>query len=380
VVRPELPTVTNNVVVTNDPPAVGFSATALPSSSVVDYVNLQMPQTNDHTLHVLSPTLLEMVLINSKQPHPGRVDSWDWVDGDGNFTPPDLSSLRVLSTKPGGAAEAHEISGTGFKRRVLSAPRNKRELRIANSLYLKLNTPLQDGETVQVTNDGSLWPTSMEFATAIDPVRYSPAIHVNQEGYLPNYSKKAMIGYYLGSLGEMNLSNVLSFTLVRAADGVPVYTNSLIARPDTDFNPDYFPMPYQNVLEADFTAYTVAGEYQLEVPGMGASLPSLISEGIAMDFARTYALGLYHQRCGTSNALPFTRFAHDACHVLPANVPTAAPEFDFTWQTISNYSFGTTGTNQGPLLSGPDAQLFPFIKSAITMRVITANTRSMLPT
>ena len=192
---------------------------------------------------------------------------------------------------------------------------------------------------------------------------YSPAIHVNQEGYLPNYSKKAMIGYYLGSLGEMNLSNLLSFTLVRAADGIPVYTNSLTARPDADFNPNYFPKPYQNVLEADFTAYTVPGEYQLEVPGMGASLPFLINEGIAMDFARTYALGLYHQRCGTSNALPFTRFAHDACHVLPANVPTAAPAFDFTWQTISNYSLGTTGTNQGPVLSGPDAQLFPFIKS-----------------
>ena len=90
----EVPIITNPAVVTNEVRAVGFSAEALPSSSVVDYVNLQMPQTNDHTLHVLSPTLLELVLINTKQPNPARVDGWDWVDAEGNFTPPDLSRLR----------------------------------------------------------------------------------------------------------------------------------------------------------------------------------------------------------------------------------------------------------------------------------------------
>ena len=42
-----------------------------------------------------------------------------------------------------------------------------------------------------------------DFVSKVDPLRYSPAIHVNQEGYMPNYSKKAMVGYYLGNLGEM---------------------------------------------------------------------------------------------------------------------------------------------------------------------------------
>ena len=34
----------------------------------------------------------------------------------------------------------------------------------------------------------------------------------------------------------------------------------------------------------------------------------MINDGIAMDFARAYALGLYSQRCGTNNAMPYTRF------------------------------------------------------------------------
>jgi hypothetical protein len=42
-------------------------------------------------------------------------------------------------------------------------------------------------------------------AAACDPLRYSPAIHVNQEGYAPALPKKAMIGYYLGDMGELDI-------------------------------------------------------------------------------------------------------------------------------------------------------------------------------
>ena len=79
------------------------------------------------------------------------------------------------------------------------------------------------------------------------------------------------------------------------------------------------------------------GQYRLVVPGMGASLPFIINDGIAMAFARTYALGLYHQRCGTNNAMPYTRFTHDACHTAPASVPSPDRSYAFTWKTIASY-------------------------------------------
>src|SRR5256885_10021777 len=44
------------------------------------------------------------------------------------------------------------------------------------------------------------------------------------------------------------------------------------------------------------------------IPGLGASLPFLIDDGMAMNFARVYELGLYHQRCGGATAMPYTRF------------------------------------------------------------------------
>jgi len=87
----------------------------------------------------------------------------------------------------------------------------------------------------------------------------------------------------------------------------------LVSRLDEGYNAT--PAPYRKVLMADFSSFNTPGEYRLVVPGMGASLPFLIDTGIAMDFARTYALGLYHQRCGSDNKIPFTRHTHNVCHV-----------------------------------------------------------------
>jgi len=83
-----------------------------------------------------------------------------------------------------------------------------------------------------------------------------------------------------------------------------------------------------------------------------------------MAFTRAYALGLYHQRCGTSNVLPFTRFTHDGCHVAPSSVPSPQSSFGFTWNTISNYAENINANNPpqtAPLLTGEGAQLYPLM-------------------
>jgi hypothetical protein len=90
----------------------------------------------------------------------------------------------------------------------------------------------------------------------------------------------------------------------------------------------------------------------------------MIYDGVAMSFARAYALGLYHQRCGTNTAMPYTRFTHDLCHGAPANVPASASAYPFTWTTISGYANTLNPNNPAqiaPALTGPAAQLFPFI-------------------
>jgi hypothetical protein len=331
---------------------------AVPGSSVDDYLGLQIPPVGANSLHVLSPTLLELKLITTKQPDPAPVTQWNFVDANAQLTLPSTTALTVTAD-----GQRIAVSKLGFKRRPLSAPMSGYDLRIENSLYLQLAGPISDNQTIQVTNpDGTLWSTSVQFVSTVDPQRYNPAIHVNQEGYMPGYSKVAAIGYYAGSMGEISVPASAGFKIVDANTGAQVFQGSLIQHLDSGYT--YLPAPYQNVYQADFSSFTTPGQYRLIVPGMGASLPFLIHDGVAMDFARAYALGLYHQRCGTETAMPHTRFTHDICHAAPAAVPASASAYPFTWTTVAGYA-NTLNANNPPqiaqALTSPDAQLFPFV-------------------
>ncbi|HKQ38591.1 MAG TPA: glycoside hydrolase family 9 protein, partial [Verrucomicrobiae bacterium] len=301
-----------------------------PEISTTDYTGLRLPKVGDATLHVVSPDLLELQLVTKKEPDPAPLTQWNFVDGNNQFIAPSLSHFSV--TVDGVTVP---VQAVGFKRRALWAPIAVRDLRVLNCMYLKIGKSVSDSQTVEVKNpSGALWnAATTKFQTTVTSLRYSPAIHVNQEGYVPAFAKKAMIGYFIGSLGEMDVPSSAGFKLVDSASGAEVFQGTLKPRADVGFT--YTPTPYQKVYEADFSAFKQSGEYRLVVPGLGASLPFLIDDGIAMDFARTYALGLYHQRCGDENKLPYTRHEHDKCHIAKAEVPLPSGSFPFTWNCVA---------------------------------------------
>lgn len=318
---------------------------------------LQIPEPGDTALHILSPNVLELLLMNTKQPDPATVDSWNWISTNNVFTPPNMSSVKVLIN-----GQSYSPAAIGFKRRPLYAPQQDWDLRIANDLYLQLTNSIAAGESVVVVNDGTVWPTNLVFAATADPLRYNPAIHVNQEGYMPAFPKKAIVGYYLGNMGELAIPTN-SFSLINVQSGATVFQGTMTLRPDVGYG--YSPAPYQEVYQADFSSFSTPGQYQVVVPGMGASLPFQINDGIGMDFARTYALGIYEQRSGTNVAMPFTRFTHGVDHVAPASVPTNAyVPYVFTWDTISNYASQIDSDNPpqiAPLMTNPATMLYPFV-------------------
>ena len=249
-----------------------------------------------------------------------------------------------------------------------------------------------------------LWPLSTSLSVRNDPHRWSPTVHVNQSGYLPAESKKAMVGYYLGSLGELDLDKALiggpplpsqsnkasgsiapsdgarassqvnsgggsqpdpqpkkTFRIVAADSGQLAFTGELTLRPDQGF-PD---PSYQRVLEADFSRFQTPGEYYLEVPDLGRSFPFRIDERLAGAWARAYALGLYHQRCGQSNALPFTRFTHEPCHTAPAEVPTLELRFTSVNRSLQNESAHCKDNprHTAQQLKDVGSSLYPFVNA-----------------
>ncbi|MGH7996327.1 MAG: glycoside hydrolase family 9 protein [Opitutaceae bacterium] len=361
--------------------ALGAVASAQTRDSS-DTASLALPRPGSLSLRIISPWILEVRLISEKPPDPAWVRRWPMVGA--NLDSPTLvpAGLRVwVDGRP------VPIIDAGWKRRVAYAAFDHRDLRVSTRLYLRLGEapefgvpagrlrargecrlwapPVSPGDRVAVADPtGLLWPKRRRLDAVADPLRYSPAIHVNQEGYVPSLPKCAMVGYYLGGLGELHVAPT-PFRIVDARTGAPEFEGRLTPRPDLGFR--VFPAPYQRVFEADFTRFRRPGEYRLEVPGLGASLPFLIDDGIAMAWTRTYALGLYEQRCGAANALPYTRFTHGPCHTAPAEVPLPAddPKFAFTWKTIAGYARTANPDNPpqiAPLLTSERASLFPFVR------------------
>src|SRR6185436_19128723 len=214
-------------------------------------------------------------------------------------------------------------------------------------------------EVVVQNRAKNLWGENISFATKADPLRFNPSIHVNEVGYQTEFPKQAMIGYYLGSLGEMKIPAEQAFEIVDATNGKSVFKGNLTPRPDRGFT--YSPTPYQFVYQADFSKFNTRGTYRLSVPGMGASYPFQINDGTLANFARAYALGLYHQRCGTNNVLPFTRFVHDPCHTAPAEVPDL--KFKRAQEIIAQVTAPAKEDprHTAPQLKNTDASLYPFV-------------------
>lgn len=333
--------------------------------SAPDPQALALPAPGERTLRILSPTVLEITVITEKAPESRLARLKSALGGASPAPELAVDKLRVaVNGRPA------KVAATGWKRRAAYAPIGHRDLRVSTQLYLSLAAPLDlsgPPPTVVVSDpSGALGEGSEKspLSARAEPLRPSPAIHVNQEGYVPAFPKKAMIGYCLGDLGELPPPGAAGFTLVDTRSGQEVFRGPLSPRPDIGLNMS--PLPYQQVLVADFSAFTTPGEYRLAVAGLGASLPFLVHDGIAMAFARTYALGLYGQRCGCANAAPFTRFVHEACHTAPAQVPSPqSDEFAFTWSKIASYATQLNKDNPpqlAPKLTSEAAQLFPFVR------------------
>lgn len=328
-------------------------AAELRYSQIDDGSPLQLPKPGAYQLRVIAPTILELTLITTKKSPEAPAVTWNFADDNGR---PHLPTAKEFSVTAGGNTVT--VKTVGFKRRVLYAPFKERDLRIGNYLYLELDRAPGEGEAVEVKNPGGkLWGKEINFASKADPMRWSPVIHVNQVGYMPAESKKAMVGYYLGNLGELKLDDASrGFKILDAQDKV-VFSGSLAPRPDVGF-----PNPcYQRVLEADFSALRTPGEYRLVVAGLGASFPFTINEGVAAAFARTYALGIYHQRCGTGNDLPFTRFTHKPCHTAPAEVPIASAKYESQNEVLAGETANANSRQTAPPLKNLAASLYPFV-------------------
>ncbi|MHB2018924.1 MAG: glycoside hydrolase family 9 protein, partial [Candidatus Xenobia bacterium] len=292
---------------------------------LLTWVTLAPSAIGSHRLEIVTPDVLVLSRVVQTR------DAWDFSRG--------VPAPGAFTVTAKGRSIA--VAKVGWWRRVVYAPLHHKDLRIGVHLALHLVQDVPAGSQVQVVFQGE------HYSALLDPYRVGSALHVNQVGWGPDWPKQAFVGRWLGTLGELTIAPGTPFSLLDPARHV-VFTGKLAARPD----------PAQHhIMQADFSAFSTPGEYRLAVPGLGTSLPFRIDEGTAACFARTYALGVYHQRCGAPNALPFTRFTHRACHLAPASVP--GPAIDDQLQRMAG---SEREAGEGPPIQKVSDSYFPFVR------------------
>jgi len=314
----------------------------------------ELPLPGTCGIRLVTPALIEVARVNTK-PTSGSPDSWDFVNSSGTFVPPSSFTVKVNGT-------AVSASITSFRRRPLYAPLAVRDLRVDNRIFISLANPVSDGDAITLDTTG--WEggsLAVHYSATADPLRRNAALHVNQEGYETLSPKQAVVGYFLGSAGELPIP-ATTFSLVNTG-GALVFSGSLVSKADAGYI--YTPQPYQQVKVADFSSFTTPGIYRLYVAGMGTSLPFRVGDGLLMNFARTYANGLYNQRCGCSVDMPFSRHTHAACHTAAASIPIPQASFANTWSFIAsgNADYATNPRHTAPRLATEADQLYPILKT-----------------
>ena len=125
------------------------------------------------------------------------------------------------------------------------------------------------------------------------------AIKVDQVGYLPGGPKIALVS-----------SPAKTFEIRRSSDEKLVF-RGVLGSPAID------PLSGDTVQPADFSNLRRAGNYYIQIPGVGKSWNFSVGSNV---FERTYYLamrGFYGQRCGTAVDLgsEFPGYSHPACHI-----------------------------------------------------------------
>ena len=212
----------------------------------------------------------------------------------------------------------------------------------AHYLFLTLSRPLADGETITI-----ILPAGECVKFVRDPEASSPLFKIDQVGYMPQAPKYAYVGAWLGTAGPMPLHDALTgktFHLTDAVTRKTVFRGTLRPRMKDPVSKSGAPFTGEEVLELDFSRFTVPGVYRLVIPGFAASDTFRINDDTMAEAFFIHARGLYHQRCGIAKTRPYTHWTQKVCHTvsLRGNFP---PEIGHYGKGAQNRKYGFTDSS-----------------------------------
>ena len=188
---------------------------------------------------------------------------------------------------------------------------------IGHCAYLKWPFPLQCGKKYTVQQaDGRRYEFIFNDTRVI-----TPAIKVNQVGYLPDAPKKyAYLGEWIPLVGPVDYSAFRTFQICDATTHAVCFEGKILLRSkDTATWGMKKQERYsgEDVYEMDFTAFSQSGAYYIRVPGMGRSYEFIIDKNALGEAFYTATRGFFHQRSGCALESKYTAWTRNTCHHTP---------------------------------------------------------------
>ncbi len=188
---------------------------------------------------------------------------------------------------------------------------------VKHYVYLKLADALEDGQVYTYSNSvqdiSGNYPKQGTISFTITNAVPTSSIKVNQVGWLPEATKIAYVGNYLGDMGAMPLDTNVSMTATirNAATGAAVYSTQLVKAVESDWidigstnSPFLIPFSGEEVWRINFTPLQNPGTYYVDVSGVGTSYRFQIGSNVYANAYYDCMRSLWYQRSGISMTNP----------------------------------------------------------------------------
>ncbi len=256
-------------------------------------------------------------------------------------------SLRIASADdPGFAGGRGATDGSLWVRPLRHAARPPSSA-VATWIFLTLDRDLVAGRTYEVEGGEARFlaldaatgmPTAGRREAMAAPTvscrwlgdrHVSPALQVNQVGYLPDGPKIAHLSQFIGQQfgrpqpADLDFGRYGRFRIVREADGGIAHQGNIRPAAATRQRHQHRldELSQSRVWEMDFTVLREVGRFHLQVPGLGRSPSFVIAPDAYNLVLGVLCRGMMHQRCGVGLDEPWSRHGHPPCHREDARIP-----------------------------------------------------------
>lgn len=199
-------------------------------------------------------------------------------------------------------------------------------------IYLEFPEPIRPGLSYTISVRGVTKQGSHLSFKFVEEEMWSPAIKVNQVGYLPDAPMKfAYLGDWMGGLGSVQFNDsAQEFRVIDLKSRNVVFRGKpLLRKKASTKDEDAYRLNLQNcdIYDINFSEFNRPGTYRIVVSGVGCSYPFRVSTDVYEEAFYVSIRGLYYQRCGIALKKKHAgQWTKGACHRKPVILSTVTLE------------------------------------------------------